>query len=284
MTETAYSRDSERILLALFEQGPLLTRELVEEAGLDDTQQVHYRYSNYLGPDEYNLISKQSDGRGGHAEWELTDAGEAWVEVKYDDIRIPQTEDEAAEVAAKAERIAKSAVGTANKTSQEFRAFEERITGAVGDARETIDKSYEALQEAEEDARRVARREVRAEIRNIEDDINTIEGALEELGSKHASHQENIDRLFEKTSELIETSANVENVTEILQRLSYVEGRLDDHDDRLDEMEDTTDEIESRLDTLQTTVESNQRSIHELCNRVDEIEDRLDSGLLDDLI
>lgn len=96
MSEIDLHRDSERILLALDEQGDLSTRPLANHSGLKNTQQVHYRFDAELGPDAAGLIFKASDpGRGGHAKWALTDDGREFVDEHRDEMQQPATEEEA---------------------------------------------------------------------------------------------------------------------------------------------------------------------------------------------
>jgi len=269
MGDTDYSRDSERIILELYEQGQMQTRPLVEAADLPSTQAVHYRYNNYLGPDKDGLVEKAFSEPGKQSEWRLTEPGKSWAESNLGEIRVPQTEDEAVDVAARALEKARSAESTAGTTAGEFDQLQEDVTVAVGEAREAAMEALDELDEVQPQAREAAREQIDEQFDGIMDELDRLDRRTKKLSGQ-------VDENKAVLKGLKRDAAGVDYVEDIEERVDEMETNLEWVRDRVDVRKvDFQADMEDDLDELEQDLSRSRSRRRDLEDRVDELEEKL---------
>lgn len=285
MGDTGYHRDSERIILALYEQGQLGTRPLVEEAELDSTQAVHYRYNSALGPDGYGLVEKAVSEPGKQSEWCLTESGESWAEVNYDAIRVPQTEDEAVDVAARALEKARSAESTAGTTAGEFDQLQEEVTVAVGEAREAAMEALDELDEVRPQAREAAREQIDEQFDGIQDDVQW----LIERANGNSEQADRLEREIEQLTHEAAASDYVEDIKDTVDEMEsdveFLRNRWDptNTDDSV-ELEEDVEKLERKLSRSNSRRRDLEERVDELEAALQEVEEKAEEGVLNGLL
>jgi DNA repair exonuclease SbcCD ATPase subunit len=285
MTVSDLSRDSERILLALFEQGRMQTRELTDYADLDATQQVHYRYRNYLSG-EYGLVEKHPPDSGKQAEWELTRVGHLWMQRVYDDIAVPQTPEEAVSVARTAMEKAESAEKATSTISGQFGQLDRSVSEALAKFDSLASEVDKDLDEVDEEIREIAQEAAADEVDRLEDPVELVRDSLEDLESDIAKNESEIEFVKESTPP-------VENVDKLSGRVKNVEVEQDDLDSRLTVLERKCERMENQFERIEGKIENLSDSVDEIDSdddsnywemgrgladkdRVDELENRIE--------
>jgi len=255
MGETGYTRDSERIILALYEQDQLGTRDLAEEAGLGSTQAVHYRYKTYLGPNADALVEKAASEPGKESEWSLTDAGQQWAETNFDDIKVPQTDDEAVEIAAEALERAESALSAAGTTAGEFQQLEERVSVAIGEIRETAQEARDDAQSGGAQSRDAAWHGVQNDVGDLKDDVEDLDRKLSNLSESLDGLRSSFYGVKERFNKRGDRMATQKNLNRLADRVGDVESQADAIQKSVDEIESTDfGELEARVQQLDNNV------------------------------
>jgi chromosome segregation ATPase len=251
MSSTGYDRPCELILLALEEQGPLKSRELTDAAGLKKTQQVHYRYKEYLGPSEYGLVKKVSDpGRGGHTEWALTESGANYVKYNREELEKPATSTEAVEVAAELRNEVddlksqiESTQGTVGSNKSQIDDFKSRLD-EISKKPENLHERIETLEDSVDDF--VPREEVEYFVEQLEQDYveaeNAREERVEELESDITDLKDRMDSIESELRKYREFETLIEKIRKYRLERGAMDVQLDEFQERLDEFEEELDD------------------------------------------
>jgi len=243
MVESGLPREAERILLALDEQTRLTTREVVDEADLATTQSAHHYVSDYLDG-ERKLVLKHEPEPGKQAEWEITHAGEMWVERLRDDIAIPQTPEEAVEVATKAKEKAASAEGTASTTIAKFEQHKLDIASEFGSLQDDISKIENKVARLDE--------EVRGDVAELRVDLNELDERVQKIKNGMVDIVDSVEERFETERNITRSSLDKKaQDTDLIRaefRIEDLEEESENQNDRLDRIERALGRIDQYVD------------------------------------
>jgi DNA-binding PadR family transcriptional regulator len=205
---SSYDRLTQLILLALAEESPRTTSEILEETGADTNQAVHYRCKNKLIPS--GLVARANDPQKGRAsKYALTADGSTYVALLKRDLETPETETEALEMAQEALETAKQAKKSADTTAGKFRALKDKTDDTLEEANEAFGRAYDVEQNAVRKAKKKMKRELKDFAEGIDEDVvhpfKEIEEEFHERGDK-------MDEILEQQEEILERLDELESV------------------------------------------------------------------------
>lgn len=236
MAETDIPREAERILLALDEQTRLETRPLVEKADLKSTQSAHHYWDSYLR--ERGLVKKHTPEPGKQAEWEITEEGETFVDLCRDEIAIPATPEEAADVATKAKQKAKAAKKTASTLTGKFEQHKSDVDERIEDIKDDV---------SELNGKFVNEKIIAdAVLEDLEEDINRLERSLENVVE---SAEERFEYVSNRRRQLLDRKAHDTDL---------IRAEL-----RIRDLEEENENLRSRLERMEAAVETIDEYVEE---------------------
>jgi DNA repair exonuclease SbcCD ATPase subunit len=270
---TGLDRDVERLLLTLA-GGPLRTSEIRDELGLNQNQQVLYRFENKVPGELFEQREERPHPGQNLKVWALTEEGEQWIEEHREEIERP---------------------ANLQETIEELEALESglaRVEGRSGSLRQSVEELRERVRAAE---RTQAERE-QAVVERIESLAEDVEEVSEAVVSLQKSLESKADRaeLGEVRTRQSELSRNLEELQEEVDKLAATVDELDDHldvfartdltavkellaniddleriEERIDEMEGFG-ELDKRLDDTAETLEDLEKRVNQVAGRAGE--------------
>lgn len=145
--EQRIDRASQRMLWTLRGGEWVYGSTLREEADLDENTQVFYRMEEYLKPSGLVMEAARTEEREARR-FRLTDEGEEWVEEYGEEVQVPATREEVAELAQegyKAGTSAKESVQNYRKTVNRLKNRVEDTRGDIEDIEERLRKDSDTL-------------------------------------------------------------------------------------------------------------------------------------------
>ncbi|MBX0325642.1 hypothetical protein EGH21_21715 [Halomicroarcula sp. F13] len=279
MGDTDHHRKAERILLALDQQdGPVLTSDVVSAAGLNKTQQVHYRctggYHNALV--DAGQVQKIAPEPGGEAKWLITELGERWVKANYDDIKIPQTEEEAINVCQRALSTAKAAKSTAATVQGKFTPLKSEVHEALETIKEVQAETEEMVESTEDRAQDAAEEAALTAVQDLEEQIKSVKESKEEDLQDVKRTQRDLETDVGKLQEYVdEVKVRVlkDFATEMRVDVEVNSGKISNLNDRVDELEEEISRHDRQISRLENKVDKLDSTIEDLKRRLDNVED-----------
>lgn len=227
-------RESERILIELKAKydagksaghapgrGRIHTGALARAVGLKHTGSAKYRLEEKLVPAGLvNRVGKRYDGGGAPVDWELTAQGREWVEENRESLEIPQTPEEAVDVARDVRSVAdqaRSAAGSANESVR-------RLREEFGELEDDVEATWSAARDARDRARKAANR-AESVADNLRDELGEEmeQRAMDATEDEFAAATEVLNQHEEKIGETVDAHHELfEQVQDIQER--YISG------------------------------------------------------------
>lgn len=270
---TGLDRDVERLLLTLA-GGPSRTSEIRDELGLNQNQQVLYRFENKV-PAELVVEREEEVHPGRNVKvWGLSEEGEQWIKEHREEIERP---------------------ANLQETIEELEALESglaRVEGKSGSLRQSAEELRKRVRAGE---RNQAEREqeVLETTESLTEDVEEVSEAVASLQKSLESKAERAE-LGEVRTRQSELSGNIEELQEEVDKLAATVDELDDHldvfaktdltavkrllvniddleriEERIDEMEGFG-ELDERLDDTAETLEDFEKRVDQVAGRAGE--------------
>jgi len=258
---SSYDRLTQLILLALADESPLTTSEIVAETGADTNQAVHYRCKNHLIP-AGNVARAGEPQKGKATEYALTADGAQYVAIMKRDLETPETGTEALEMAQEALETANQAKKSADTTAGKFRALKDKTDDTLEEAHEAFERAFEVEENAADKAERRMERELKDFAEGIDENVvhpfKEIEEEFHERGDKMDEILEQQEEILERLDELESGDSNqyatTSEVNELEGKVRRVRRNIRDIGDRgldrkIKSLDSRINKCENKLDT-----------------------------------
>lgn len=273
-------RASERILLELADKessggfslellgstNRLNTSELARSVGFKNSGSAKYRLEEKLVPAGLvERIPPETDVGGAPVHWELTRDGRRWVDDNREDLEVPQTPEEAVDVAREAMNVAEetqSAAGTANEKTQKVR---EEFDDLEGEVKATLSAACDARDRAKSHADKAERvvDELSREMGEMTADvaIDVAEKEVAPVIDDLEDLEETVTRKFSEASDERDqlSQAFAELKEDVTERSEVNSQKIADLEEENDELQGELEELREDFETLRDEFEESQK-------------------------
>jgi len=280
--ESDLDRASERILLELADKDAgrrislglagstnrLNTSELARSVGFDHTGSAKYRLEEKLVPAGLvERIPPEVDVGGAPVHWQLTKDGARWVEDNREDLEVPQTPEEAVDVAREARNVADQARTSAGSANEEARKVRKEFDDLEGEVRATLSAACDARDRAKSHADRAEgvvddlAADLREEAHQAADKVEkrSVQPLRDDLDELDRVATREFSEASEERDELSQSFAELkENVTE---RSEVNSQRIADLEKENNELRQEVDDLREELESLREDFEESQQGL-----------------------
>ena len=249
---SSYDRLTQLILLALADESPLTTSEIVAETGADTNQAVHYRCKNHLIPN--GNVARANDPQKGRAtKYALTADGATYVALMKRDLETPESGTKALEMAQEALEIAREAQQTADSTSGKLGQLERDANKAIEAADNAANTALEVRSDAADRAEGRLRKDFKEFAEGIDEAVvhpwKEIEETFYEMQEKQEEILERLDELEGGECRQYAKKSDVREVESDVNSLRHSNRKRRKLDDRVKELESDMNQVQNKLET-----------------------------------